>query len=291
MSNNEVSAEFIDDYIKKMAMESEKNRLQLLDNSLIYEEPLVGFASGDDPIFSQYKTIIGEFHMTPRDALEKATGQTPEKVSVISWILPVAEKTKATMRRERTYPTERWAHAREFGEVFNEFVRAQVAQVLTERGYAAVSPYLSPSFQRIVSDTDRTSNWSERHIAYACGLGTFSLNDALITPKGMAMRCGSVVVGLELPPTPRKYDFYAAHCPFMVDGSCGKCIDRCPAGAITEKGHHKIRCFNFQTAFADPGVKRYDLPRIGCGFCQTGVPCESAIPWGLLKRPGQGSTQ
>jgi len=35
------------------------------------------------------------------------------------------------------------------------------------------------------------SSWSERHAAYAAGLGTFSLNDALITPKGIAHRLGS----------------------------------------------------------------------------------------------------
>lgn len=284
MSTKEVSAKLIEDYVKKMARESEKNRLHLLDNSPIFEEPVVGFASGDDPLFSQYKTIIGEFHMTPREILEKATGKTPEKVSVISWILPIAEKTKATMRHEKTYPSERWVHAREFGQMFNEFLRAQVANLLQEKGYPAVSPFISPFFQRLVSDTDRTSNWSERHTAYACGLGTFSLNDALITPKGMAMRCGSVVAGLELPATPRGYEFYAAYCPFKVDGSCGKCVDRCPAGAITAKGHDKIKCFKFQAGLAAPEVKRYPLERIGCGFCQTAVPCESAIPEGLLKR-------
>jgi len=49
------------------------------------------------------------------------------------------------------------------------------------------------------------SNWSQRHIAYAAGLGTFSLSDGFITPKGIAMRCGSVVCDAALSPTLQVY--------------------------------------------------------------------------------------
>ena len=36
------------------------------------------------------------------------------------------------------------------------------------------------------------SDWSERHAAYAAGLGTFGLTRALITEKGIAGRFGSL---------------------------------------------------------------------------------------------------
>jgi len=45
-----------------------------------------------------------------------------------------------------------------------------------------------------------SSNWSERHIAYAAGMGTFSLNDAFITEKGIAIKLLSVVTELEIFP-------------------------------------------------------------------------------------------
>ena len=36
------------------------------------------------------------------------------------------------------------------------------------------------------------STWSERHVAYVSGLGTFGLSGGLITAKGQAVRLGSV---------------------------------------------------------------------------------------------------
>ncbi len=88
-----------------------------------------------------------------------------------------------------------------------------------------------------------SSAWSERHAAYVSGLGTFGLCDGLITPLGKAMRCGSVIARLSVTPTPRLYEDHHAYCLFFTKGICGKCADRCPAGAISkEKGHDKKRC-------------------------------------------------
>ncbi|MBI2906832.1 MAG: epoxyqueuosine reductase [Chloroflexi bacterium] len=282
----ETSSEVIEDYVKRMVRESEQNRLHLIDGSPIYDEPLLGFADGDDPLFAQYKAIIGEFHMTPKEALTKATGKPPEKVGVISWILPITTGTRQTMRREKSIPSLRWAHARDDGQNFREFLLAQVLNFLRERGVDAVAPYASPFFQRLVSPTDRSSNWSERHIAYACGLGTFGLSGSLITPKGTAVRFGSIVANLELEPSPRPYASHIANCPFLVNGSCGRCIERCPADAITAEGLDKIKCSEYQRGLSTPDrLKEYGLTgRIGCGFCQSRVPCESAIPKGMLDR-------
>ena len=83
------------------------------------------------------------------------------------------------------------------------------------------------------------SSWSERHAAHAAGLGTFGLCDGLITAKGKAMRVGSVVAKISIEPTPRPYADHRAYCLFFADGTCGKCIDRCPVRAITESGHDK----------------------------------------------------
>ena len=58
-------------------------------------------------------------------------------------------------------------------------------------------------FKMFRNEKGMYSNWSERHIAYAAGLGTFSLSDGFITERGIAHRCGSAVVGLELPASPR----------------------------------------------------------------------------------------
>ncbi|MBI2909499.1 MAG: epoxyqueuosine reductase [Chloroflexi bacterium] len=304
-----VTSRDIEDYVKKMVRESEKNRLVAIDNSPIYDEPLVGFANGDDPIFWQYKTIIGPFHYAPGEILERATrdkdkaaairvkyanphghtldspGVRPEKISVISWVLPYTEENKAAMRRETRVPPKRWAHARSYGSKFGDFLREQVVEFLQGKGYAAVAPFLTPFFEILVSPDDRRSDWSEKHVAYACGLGTFSLASTLITPKGMSMRLGSVVTDLDLPASPRTYASHFANCPYLVNGSCGECIERCPAGAISARGIDKTKCLDHRGgAEFKPVLKRYGVETLGCAFCQTGVACESRIPAEMLQK-------
>jgi epoxyqueuosine reductase QueG len=133
------------------------------------------------------------------------------------------------------------------------------------------------------------SNWSERHIAYAAGLGTFSLSDGFITERGIAHRCGSVVTSLELPSSPRTAKGPYTNCLFYVNEKCGVCIERCPAGAITEKGHDKARCGQYLRDIGyNPEQFRqgYDLEKsvAGCGMCQTKVPCEAVNPVRKLKK-------
>jgi ferredoxin len=60
---------------------------------------------------------------------------------------------------------------------------------------------------------------------------------ARITPKGKAMRCGSVIARIQVPATPRPYEDHHAYCLFFSSGTCGQCISRCPSGAITKAGH------------------------------------------------------
>jgi epoxyqueuosine reductase QueG len=152
--------------------------------------------------------------------------------------------------------------------------------VLEENGYKAVAPSLLPEWSMKLSDEYVfASTWSERHAAYASGLGTFGLCDGLITPMGKAMRTGSVVARIEITPTTRPYGFHREYCLFFTKGTCGKCIARCPVGALSEKGHDKAKCRAHVRPATEEYVKaHYGFDGYGCGLCQTGVPCESKIP-------------
>ena len=114
-----------------------------------------------------------------------------------------------------------------------------------------------------------SSNWSERHAAYVCGLGTFSLTRAIITQKGTAGRLGSIITDLELEPDPRPYTGLYDYCT-----RCGACIRRCPVQAISLEGGKLQDPCNQRSAMLR---ERY-APRYGCGKCQTGIPCQSRIP-------------
>ena len=277
------------DHVERFARESPANRLHEIDNSRIFETPLVGFADGDDPLFQEYKSIIGPFHLTPRQAIEYALAEqstaahaSVERLSVICWVLPIAERTRLSNRGRLRGPSRRWAHTKHYGEQFNDALREHVVSLLRDAGYLAIAPARSPLF-RIHRDGIKhppASTWSERHIQYAAGLGTFGLSDGFITPKGVAMRCGSVVTNLPLRSSPRRYRDHTANCLFRAQGDCAECIRRCPAGAITREGHDKDKCQAYIGEDLRDIHDQYQVTALSCGLCQTGVPCEAGIPSG-----------
>ncbi|NJD91516.1 MAG: epoxyqueuosine reductase [Geobacter sp.] len=251
-----------------------------------FETPLVGFASLDDPLFLEYKQIIGAFHLTPRELFAAEFGAEPAKGTVICWILPVVEAARKSNRTQSDYPSREWSHVRNHGEALNGILRRYLTGWLAEQGYKALAPQFSPKWQELPeTPVGRASTWSERHAAYAAGLGTFSLTDALITPKGIAHRCGSVITDLVLTPSPRSDKGYADNCLYYREGSCGACIGRCPVGAISFAGHDKSICCDYVYGAVPAAVsEKYGVKATGCGLCQTRVPCENGIPRG--KRAG-----
>ena len=276
--------------IKNFIRENDQNRRSELGHGVYWENPLVGFASGEDPLFEEYKNIIGSFHFTPREIMENALknkgvhllGSEFEEVSVISWLLHAPEDTRRSNRREEQSPSKLWVYTKDFGEICNHALRKYITSYLEDSGYSTVAPVLSSAFRLFRDDKiGWTSNWSERHIAYACGLGTFSLSDGFIGPKGIASRIGSVVTTLKLTPSGRKYSSYRENCLLFRNQKCGKCIRRCPAGAITKEGHDKHKCLEYMNSdLFKAKYLEYELQTIpsACGLCQTGVPCEFEIP-------------
>jgi len=284
-------AQFIEQEIKTLARTSPFNRLPVMDNYTIFDEPLVQFADGDDPIFSEYKTIIDPTHLTPREALAKAFNKNPEDMpvhlSVISWVLPFTSRIRESNRRHTLTPSRFWLNGYWYGKKFNDAIRKHMVKLLTEMGNMAVVPKFQPYFKEEfvhIGEKGYYSNWSERHIAYAAGLGTFSLSDGFITERGIAHRCGSVVTDLVLPASPRTAQNPYSNCLFYVNGKCQACIVRCPGGAITEHGHDKIKCLEHMRSKFHYLLEEYTGGEEVCGLCQTKVPCEFKNPTKKLKR-------
>jgi hypothetical protein len=280
---------FIEGVIAKFVQESPANRRNV-DGGRYWETPLVGFTSGADPLFKQYKKIIGEFHFTPQEFFELTFGRRKPagELSVISWVLPASEDIRKSNRKEARFPSLLWAHARDFGEQFNIKLRNHLVSLLRKKGYKAVAPMNSPHWKQLRSpEVGIASNWSERHIAYACGLGAFGLSDGLITAKGKAIRIGSVVTDLPLKPSEKIYPHHQANCLYFFNRTCKTCAVRCPAGAITEKGHDKDKCLEYSYSVVSLAKKdEYGVKITGCGLCQTKVPCEFEIPKMIQKERG-----
>jgi len=274
---------WIERTVRDFLLHSPENTLKNQAKDRAFEEVIIGFSKGDDPLYEAYKELVGLFHWTPLEIFTRTfPGLTiePSELTVIAWVVAHHPLTKEDNRREKFYPSERWARARIFGEEVNEKLRRHVVEALEAEGYAAVAPALSPHWEWKGSEKYVfASTWSERHAAYASGLGTFGLCDGLITPLGKAVRVGSVIARIKIPPTPRPYEDHHAYCLYYSKGICKKCISRCPAGALTEAGHNKVKCRSHVRPVTEEYVKaHYGFDGYGCGLCQTDVPCESKIP-------------
>ena len=128
-----------------------ENTLQGKFKEQAWDDPLVGFSSGADPLYEQYKEVVGPFHWTPLEAFALAwpgVKVAPQDLTVIAWILPQTEATRADNRQETFYPAERWARSRIFGEEFNVKLRKHVVDALKEQGIAAIAPMVLPSWER-----------------------------------------------------------------------------------------------------------------------------------------------
>jgi epoxyqueuosine reductase QueG len=244
--------------VSDFCSESPLNTLVELNSLRIFEQPLLGIAEACDPLFDELKkeSVIGPDHISPKDWMAGAK-------SVITYFLPFTERVRKA-NRVLGLPATEWLYGRIEGERFNVELRQFLVHQFSDAGFDSIAPALDARYEV----RNRKSNWSERHVAYIGGLGTFSLSCSLITRLGSAGRIGSVVTSADLTPTARTYRSKDEYC-----SKCGSCISRCPRLAISVFGKDHLVCSDF----LDRVKLRYS-PRYGCGKCQTGVPCESRIP-------------
>lgn len=288
-SHSKSPIQAIQDLVTQVVRESSFNRLNFLDGSPVADEPLVGFADAYDPVIQQFKTAVGPQHLTPLEAWSIAYRgrKQPEHLSVIGFVLPFSEAVRVSNHVGRA-PSAQWFHAKAHADAIIKQVKACLVSSLNEQGHHAVAPSATPAF-RVEYDAPMgpASNWSERHYCYAAGLGTFGLSKGLITRRGVAMRCGTVVVDMALPTSPRPAS-HTAYCKFLEGNGCGECMERCPAGVITPQGKDNMKCRAYLNEGLDHLTKRYMTSEVvqhtgatalgACGLCQTGVPCEDRIP-------------
>jgi epoxyqueuosine reductase QueG len=238
----------------------------------IFEAPIFAFGSAEDKYFSLLKDpkVIGEHFLLPKEWL-------PQAKTVVSFFLPFSQAVKTGNRKDMSWPSEEWLHGRIEGQTLINRLSSYLKSELISKGFSAVAPSIDERFwskgsfnkESSHSNFSFTSNWSERHAAFVCGLGTFSLSKGLITKAGVAGRFGSILTDLSLTPDKREYEEVYEYCSM-----CGACAKNCPANAISlDKGKDHSIC----STFLDLTAEKFK-PRYGCGKCQIGVPCENKIP-------------
>ncbi len=251
----------------------------------MFEKPIWGVASASDPLFTEMKKpgVIGPHHLTPTEWL-------PTARVVISLFFPFTEEVKLSNLENPTHASSLWQHARVDGEQAIRAFKHRLSLQLRENGFDAIVP---SEDDRYLTTDPISSSWSERHAAFAAGLGTFGMSRGLITEKGIAGRFASVITSADLTVTVRNYSQVYEYCI-----RCGACAERCPANAIDpdlpmDEAKDQWKCKNYLDILKEISKKGEDtrppeeqsdyFPEkrkeyFGCGKCQVGVPCESANP-------------
>jgi len=120
---------------------------------------------------------------------------------------------------------------------------------------------------------DPSSFFSHRHSAYLAGLGTFGINNMLLTVRnGPRIRFISVVTTAELP--------YGRPMKKGICTGCMRCRDECPVNAVTSKRYPegitaKERCVEYSDSLRRKGCS----PCGRCIFvCQAGNDSKCPLP-------------
>ena len=223
-----------------------------------WKTPLLGFADVDHPYIRSLRELISPTHYLPEEIL-------PGARTILSYFVPFQEDIgRGNIAGD--VPSLTWTRA--YTETNRMFQRmnGHLQQAIESWGYRAASPENIGSL-----GPDRIySNWSQRHIAYAAGLGTFGMNNMLITQDGCCGRFYSLVTELPvLPGEPQKRE----NCLYKREGKCGACIRRCPVGALSaERPFDRARCREQLCVHEAAYGERV------CGKCTVGMPCTFQAP-------------
>jgi epoxyqueuosine reductase QueG len=229
-----------------------------------WREPIIGFASAQNPKFLELKEIISPSHALPTDFLEDAK-------SVIVFFLPFQEKIIKS-NTEGSESSREWDIATIETNNLIMDINKYLYKKIKEMGYA--STIIPPTHN---NKETLTSNWSHRHVGYIAGIGTFGINNMLITEKGCCGRIGSIITNTPLTPDEIKKQ---ENCLYKHNASCKICVKKCIANAIDVGDGYpyvdKKKCYN---QIYNGKVPKYPIGSgASCGKCMCNVPCSIKNP-------------
>jgi len=230
-----------------------------------WRKPLLVSAPIDDR-FDALPHIAMYEHAHPHDLLKTAQ-------SVIVFFIPfVRDLIKANRPGDR--PCRNWGVAYvQTNDLINRAGQA-MADFLEDKGYACG---LTPATHNF--DEERLmARWSHKHLAHLSGLGRFGTHFMIITPSGVCGRFGSLVTEADIGENPL---VTAEHtCLLKAGKPCGKCIERCPVGALTADGFDRRKCWERLNENRDTLDYLSDLPASThvCGKCAAMLPCSFNNP-------------
>ena len=233
------------------------NMVSLAGTRTKYRVPIIGYAKADAPEFLALKELVDESHCSPVELL-------PGARSVVVYFLPFAANVPKSNRGHPFIPSDEWAIAYvETNDLLTKIAEALHA-ALQDVGVKSASEPPTHKFD----EEKLLSSWSHKSAAVIAGIGSFGLHHVVITDSGCAGRFGSIVIDADLP---EKEDQQEERCLYFLDGSCGVCVEQCPAEAIQYGGSiDKKACWELLLE-SEARFLHFGKAQV-CGKCLTG-PC------------------
>jgi len=209
--------------IKKIIVD----RVEKLNRPDLFRIPLVAFSSADDERYEELKTLIGDWHKTPKEFL-------PEARSVISYFVPFTKEVVMNPKKMKD-GSALWSEAYQEINAYFDVINEEVKSYLESKGYQVMTIPSTHTYD----PKDLKAAWSHRSAAVVAGLATLGANRLAITEKGSGGRFCSVITSAELEPNPVPIE---EKCLYKKNGSCGLCFKACPIGALKPEGLDKFAC-------------------------------------------------
>ncbi len=228
----------------------------------LWRKPLVRFMPADDPSLESLRESVCADHLMPEEVL-------PGARTVVSFFIPFDEKIpKSNSTGE--FASAEWAECYILTNALIARISDEVASLMNAHGYRTGKIPATHNFDKVRI----ISRWSHRHIARLAGLGTFGLNNMLITDSGCCGRFGTIItdcpieIGEKQPVTEK--------CLYKAAGKCGACVRKCHTGALRVDGFDRHRCYAEcnRNAAIHEALGKADV----CGKCLTGLPCSMTDP-------------
>ncbi len=236
--------------------------------STTWREPLVGFADAYHEEIMRIRDYTFEEHLMPSDVIEDPT-------IIIAYFVPFT-KDIADSNIERELASEKWTLAyQETNEMFIK-LNDYLIKKIEEMGYKAAICKEAGDFKTDILK----SKWSHRHIARVAGLGTFGINNMLITKQGCCGRYFTIVTNL--PVSPDK-PLEEEKCLYKKNKSCLICVKHCFSGALSKDNYDRFKCYEtclksfyeYEKLYGDKEPQKCK-PKGGsdvCGKCVVNLPC------------------
>jgi len=229
----------------------------------MWGEPIIEIISASNEKIKYLKQAVSSEHLMPYDILQDAK-------SIISFFIPFHKKI-AESNINGTMASKEWVAAYIRTNDLIKVINNKIEELMQKNGCKTGKIPATHNF----NEKTLISNWSHRHIAFMAGIGTFGINNMLITKKGCCGRFGSIIINYELKDY-QQVGNIKEKCLNKLNENCGICHKRCTVNAYDNNNFNRNACYeqclenakyHKETGYADV-----------CGKCMVGLPCSLKEP-------------